>query len=262
MLYNDYALITGTTSGIGKAFCELLAELGFNLVLVSRDSQRMKQQSQQLQHRYGNIQIQIIKADLSKLADIKKIELRLKSYKKPVSVLINNAGFGINSSFSKSAIQSQENLINCMVMAPMKLTHSAIKTMENIGGGIIINVSSVAAFMAGSTYCSAKSWLTVFSESLHGELKTNNVKIHSICPGFTRTEFHERCKQDVSGVPNIFWLKPEKIAEIAWRKANKGIVLSIPGIHYKGLVFLHRYAPRLIVRMYGKIAAKIFLKNN
>ena len=68
----DYALVTGTTSGIGKAFCELLAELGFNLVLVSRDSQRMKQQSQQLQHRYGNIQIQIIKADLAKLADIKK----------------------------------------------------------------------------------------------------------------------------------------------------------------------------------------------
>jgi uncharacterized protein len=260
VLFKEYALVTGTTSGIGKAFCELLAELGFNLILVSRDSQRMEQQSKELRYKYKNIQIQIIKADLSNVAHIKKVELRLSNYKKPVSVLINNAGFGINSSFSGSTIESQENLINCMVVAPMKLTYSAVKTMESIGGGIIINVSSVAAFMAGSTYCSAKSWLTVFSESLHGELKDNNIKIHSICPGFTRTEFHERCKQDVSGVPDIFWLKPEKIAEIAWRRANKGAVLSIPGLHYKGLVFLHRYAPRLIVRMYGKIATKILLK--
>jgi len=114
--------------------------------------------------------------------------------------------------------------------------------------------------MAGSTYCSAKSWLTVFSESLHTELKTKNINIHSICPGFTRTEFHERCKQDVSGVPDIFWLKPEKIAEIAWTKANRGVVISIPGLHYKGLVFLHRYAPRFIVRIYGKIATKFLLK--
>jgi len=135
MSFKEYALVTGTTSGIGKAFCELLAELGFNLVLVSRDSQRMVKQSLELQNRYKDIQIQIIEADLSNLAQIKKIELRLKSNKDPVSVLINNAGFGINSSFSSSAVQSQENLINCMVMTPMKLTHSAIKTMESIGGG-------------------------------------------------------------------------------------------------------------------------------
>ena len=98
-------------------------------------------------------------------------------------------------------------------------------------------------------------------ESISLELTSKNIKIHSICPGFTRTEFHERCKQDVSGVPSIFWLKSEKIAKIAWKKANDGVVLSIPGLHYKGLVFLHRYAPRSIVRLYGRVAAKIFLKN-
>jgi short-subunit dehydrogenase len=146
-----------------------------------------------------------------------------------------------------------------MVIAPMKLTHSAIKTMESIGGGIIINVSSVAAFMAGSTYCSAKSWLTVFTESLYTELKTKNIKIHSICPGFTRTEFHERCKQDVSGVPNFFWLKPEKVAALALSNVLKGRVLSVPGFHYKLLVALHSYAPRSVVRGYG-ILAKSFLR--
>ena len=261
MLFKDYALVTGTTSGIGKAFCDLLADLGYNLILCSRDSKRMKQQAIDLRQKYNGIQIEIIKADLSYVIHIQKVEARLKRHTKPVSVLINNAGFGINSRFSESAIRSQENMINCMVLAPMKLTHSAIKNMEKLGGGIVINVSSVAAFMAGSTYCSAKSWLTVFSESLHSELTSKNIKIHSICPGFTRTEFHERCKQDVSGVPNIFWLKSEKIAKIAWKKANDGVVLSIPGVHYKGLVFLHRYAPRSVVRLYGRIAAKIFLKS-
>ena len=74
-----------------------------------------------------------------------------------MSVLVNNAGFGINSRFSESEIRFQENKINCTILALMKLTHSAIKNMENLGGGIVINVSSVAAFMAGSTYCSTKS---------------------------------------------------------------------------------------------------------
>jgi short-subunit dehydrogenase len=256
---NKWALVTGTTSGIGKSFCTLLATEGYNLVLVSRNLPRMKSQSDLLKSTY-NIEVEILQADLSDIVQINTVATRCADTSRPIEVLVNNAGFGINSSFSRSAIQSQENLINCMVMAPMKLTHSAIKTMESIGGGIIINVSSVAAFMAGSTYCSAKSWLTVFSESLHTESKTKNIKIHSICPGFTRTEFHERCKQDVSGVPNIFWLKPEKIAQIAWKKADKGVVISIPGLHYKGLVFLHRFAPRFIVRIYGKIATKILLK--
>ena len=108
----------------------------------------------------------------------------------------------------------------------------------------------------GCPYCSAKSWLNVFTESLHSELKSKGIYTHAICPGFTKTEFHSRCNQDVSGVPDFVWLTPEKVATIAWKSVNKGKVISIPGIQYKGLVYLHQYAPRFVVRNYGKLAKK------
>jgi short-subunit dehydrogenase len=178
---------------------------------------------------------------------------------KSIEVLVNNAGFGINSDFSKSQIELQAGLINCMIMAPMRLTHAVVKSMEKSKRGFIINVSSVAGYMAGSTYCSAKSWLTVFTESIYSELKNKGINIHAICPGFTKTEFHSRCEQDVTGVPDFVWLFPERVAVAAWNSVKKGKVICIPGIQYKGLVYLHQYAPRLIVRNYGKLA-KRFLR--
>lgn len=146
-----------------------------------------------------------------------------------------------------------------MVTGPMRLTHAAIKSMEKLNKGYIINVSSVAAYMAGSTYCAAKSWLTVFTESIYSELKSKGIQIHAICPGFTNTEFHSRCNQDVSGVPDFIWLTPDKVAVSAWNSVRKGKVISVPGIQYKGLVYLHQYAPRFVVRNYGKLA-KRFLR--
>jgi uncharacterized protein len=253
-----WALVTGTTSGIGKSFCELLAAEGYNLVLVSRDLVRMKTQAQLLKAA-SNIEVELLQADLSDIEHIKNVATRLSDTSKPIEVLVNNAGFGINSDFSTSKIELQSDLVNCMVISPMRLTHAAINSMEKFNKGYIINVSSVAAYMAGSTYCAAKSWLTVFTESIYSELKSKGIQIHAICPGFTNTEFHSRCNQDVSGVPDIVWLSPDKVAVSAWNSVRKGKVIYVPGIQYKGLVFLHQYAPRFVVRNYGKLA-KRFLR--
>jgi short-subunit dehydrogenase len=253
-----WALVTGTTSGIGKSFCELLAREGYDLILVSRDLVRMNAQAETLISSY-NIKIEILQADLTDVKQIDAVVNRCMDANKPIEVLVNNAGFGINSDFSKSQIELQAGLINCMIMAPMRLTHAVVKSMEKSKRGFIINVSSVAGYMAGSTYCSAKSWLTVFTESIYSELKNKGINIHAICPGFTKTEFHSRCEQDVTGVPDFVWLFPERVAVAAWNSVKKGKVICIPGIQYKGLVYLHQYAPRLIVRNYGKLA-KRFLR--
>ncbi len=254
----SWALVTGTTSGIGKSFCELLATQGYNLVLVSRDLVRMKAQAQLLSSAHS-IEVEILQADLSDMEQIRNVTARLLDVSKPIEVLVNNAGFGINQDFSTSQIHLQADLVNCMVIAPMRLTHAAINSMEKYNKGYIINVSSVAAYMAGSTYCAAKSWLIIFTESLYSELKSKGIKIHAVCPGFTHTEFHSRCNQDVSGVPDAVWLSPDKVAVSAWNSVRKGKVICIPGIQYKGLVYLHQYAPRFIVRNYGKLA-KRFLR--
>jgi short-subunit dehydrogenase len=257
-LNSKFALITGTTSGIGKAFADLLADLGYNIVLVSRDEIRMKQQALQLRDRTG-VNVELLCADLTLQRDRDLVVLRLEERARPIEILVNNAGFGINSDFTNSSIRIQQDLIECMVTSTLQFSHAVIPSMKQIGSGYIINVSSVAGFMAGSTYCSAKSWVTNFSESLHKELAPHGINIHVICPGFTKTEFHLRCKQDVSGVPNIFWLKPEKVASLAYSNVLKGKVLSVPGFHYKLLVALHSYAPRSVVRGYGSLA-KRFLR--
>ncbi len=253
-----YALITGTTSGIGKAFADLLADQGYDLVLVSRDETRMKLQAQDISLRTG-ISVEVIKADLTYQNERDLVLHRLSDVKRPIRMLINNAGFGINQDFSHSSSKIQKDLIECMVMSTMQFSHAAIAQMKLMKIGYIINVSSVAGFMAGSTYCSAKAWITNFTESLSKELTPFGINVHAICPGFTKTEFHSRCNQDVSGVPSIFWLNPEQIAFKGYKSVLSGKVLSVPGIQYKLLVALHRYAPRFIVRVYGSIA-KRFLR--
>ena len=251
----NWALVTGTSVGIGSSFCNLLAKDGFNIVMVSRDEKRMESQADNLRRSYG-VEVEVIVADLSKIEDIRRIQSRCSDLGSPIEVLVNNAGFGIDGDFDVSRIADQEAMIQVMINAPMILTHSVISGMKSRKKGYIINVSSVAAFMAGSTYCATKSCLTVFSESLYGNLTKHGVHIHAICPGFTRTEFHQRMGQDVSGVPNIFWLSADRVARDAWRAVRNGMPLKIPAPQYKILVALHRYAPRSIVRSYAKIALK------
>jgi short-subunit dehydrogenase len=250
-----WALVTGTTSGIGAAYCDLLAAEGYNLCLVSRDESRMIKQAQLLESKYG-LRTKLAICDLSTSEGIQESIKCIEELGPLLEVVVNNAGFGLNSDFLTSAMMDQERMINCMVMAPMKITHSAANVMKPNQKGFIINVSSVASFMAGSTYCSAKSWLTVFSESVYQELRSNSINLHVICPGFTRTEFHMRCNQDVSGVPNFAWLTPEAVVKQSWKCVKKGTLIAIPGFWYKALVTMHRYAPRRILIIYGQIAKK------
>ena len=123
--------------------------------------------------------------------------------------------------------------------------------------GIIINVSSVAGFIAGGTYSASKSYLTVLSESLNTELVGTKVKISALCPGFTRTEFHQRGGMSMKGLPNIMWLNADKLVAKAWSDALKGKAISIPGWQYQILTFVMRYAPRAMVR---KIGMKVRVK--
>jgi len=252
-----WAVITGSTSGIGNSFCQLLALEGYNLITVSRDSNKMNSDALYFSKTFG-VEVEVVVADLAIQEQIHRVNQRLLQSDKNIEVLVNNAGFGINSTFLESPLSNQTAMINCMIMAPMELTHSIGNKMKSQSKGFVINVSSVAGFMAGSTYCSAKSWLNVFSESIHQEFKNFGINVHVICPGFTKTNFHKRCKQDVSGVPNYFWLSPERVAKRAWMQVQRGKTMSIPAIHYKLLVGIHQFAPRAIVIFYGKIA-KAFL---
>ena len=244
------ALITGATAGIGNAYAELLAKQGFDLVLVARDLPRLNQVAKRLSKTY-KIKVETLKADLTKPAQLARVEKRVSNISKPIEVLVNNAGFGIKESFIDTQIEKEQELLDVLVTAPLRLTHAVLPGMIKRNNGTIVNVSSVASWIAGGTYSAAKSYLTVFTEYLHTELKGTNVNISALCPGFTRTEFHQRGKMRMNGLPNFMWLTVDQVVAQSWKYAKAGKVICIPGWQYLILSTVARIAPRPLVRKLG-----------
>lgn len=250
------ALVTGATAGIGESFTRLLAEKGYDLVLVARDKKRLQERAKSLEAKF-KIKVEVLQADLSVAIQLAKVEKRLANPKSPIEVLINNAGFGIKDSFLKSDIADEILLIDVLAKAPMQLMHSVLPQMLKRNSGVIINVSSVASFIAGGTYSAAKAYLTVHTESLHTELAKTNIKISALCPGFTHTEFHQRGMMKMSGLPNFMWLEADRVVAESWKAAMAGKAICIPGWRYKTLSTIARFGPRPLVRKLGiKVRAR------
>ena len=250
------ALVTGATSGIGESFTRLLATKGYGLVLVARDEKRLQERAKSLESKF-KIKVEVLQADLSVATQLAKVEKRLANPDSPIEVLINNAGFGIKDSFLKSEIADEILLFDVLAKAPMQLAHAVLPQMLSRNSGTIINVSSIASFIAGGTYSAAKAYLTVHTESLHSELSKTNIKISALCPGFTHTEFHQRGKMKMSGLPNFMWLESDRVVADSWKAAMAGKAICIPGWQYKILSTIARFGPRPLVRKLGiKVRAR------
>ena len=245
---NSWALVTGATSGIGESYSRLLAGNNYNIVLVARDLPRLQERAAALEAKFG-ISTHVIQADLATDEGCLRVEKYIAENQ--VDVLVNNAGFGTSKAFTMSTLEVEQQLLDVLVRTPMRLMHVALPLMKARNNGIIINVSSVAGYIAGGTYSASKSYLTVLSESLNTELAATNVKVSALCPGFTRTEFHQRGKMSMKGLPNFMWLNSDRLVEQSWRDALKGKAVSVPGWQYKLLVFIVETMPRSIVRKVG-----------
>ena len=245
---SKWAVVTGATAGIGESFTRILAHDGFNIVLVARDLERMKERAAHLESQF-KVHTAIIQADLATDDGCAKVEQYLRENQ--IEVLINNAGFGINKAFSVSDVNAEQQLLDVLVRTPMRLMHTVIPQMKERNSGSIINVSSVAGWIAGGTYSASKSYLTVLSESLHTEMSGTGVKISALCPGFTRTEFHERGRMRMNGLPEFMWLSADRVVLQAWKENQNGKVLSVPGWQYLLLSTVSRFGPRPLVRKLG-----------
>lgn len=245
---SKWALVTGATAGIGESFTRLLASKGFNIALVARDEARLHERAAALREKYG-VQTYVLSADLATVQGCAAVEDYIKEFE--IEVLINNAGFGINKAFTVSDLNAEQDLLDVLVRTPMRLMHTILPGMKARNSGTIINVSSVASFIAGGTYSASKSYLTVLSESLHTELRGTNVRISALCPGFTRTEFHQRGRMKMNGLPSFMWLDSDQLVATSWSDAQSGKAVSIPGWQYKLLVALISAMPRPMVRKVG-----------
>lgn len=241
------ALITGPTSGLGREFAIQLAAKGHDLVLVARDETRLQELALELEGQ-NRISCEIIPTDLGDRAALAAVEDRVADANRPIDWLINNAGFGLAEPFLGTRVEEEQSLIDVLVTAPMRLTHRALPGMLDRGFGRVIVVSSFASWITSGTYSAAKAWATVFVEGLEDELKGTDVNATALCPGFVRTEFHERAALDVAQVPKQLWLSADDVVATAIKDADKGRVLSVPGLQYQAMAPMIRLSPRSLVR--------------
>ena len=241
------ALVTGASAGIGRAFAERLAREGSDLVVVSRDLARLDALARELRAAHG-VEVEVLVADLADRAATGVVCARLADPTRPVDLLVNNAGFGLHRSFLDNDLAAEEARLDVMVRAVMLTCHAAGRAMRERGSGTIVNVSSIASFIANGTYSAEKAFVTVFSESLASELAGTGVTVTALCPGFTRTEFHQRARIRMSALPGALWLDADVVVQQALADASAGKVISVPGAQWKVVTAVVRALPRPLVR--------------
>ncbi len=235
------AMITGPTAGIGYAFARALASEGHDLVLVSRDEDRLQQVADNLSAAHG-VECEVLRADLSDLEHTQLVETRLR--KEPFDILVNNAGFGVNKPFHDSDLEAEQGALDVMVRAVMRLTQACLGEMLGAGRGDIVNVSSVAGFLPRGTYGAHKAWVTSFSSWANVRYRHQGVRVMALCPGFVRTEFHQRMPADMTGIADWLWLEADDVVRTALRDLRRGKAVSIPSKRYKAIVGISHLSPR------------------
>lgn len=223
------ALVTGASSGIGRDIARVLASKGYNLVLVARNEEALKQISKELQQK-ESIDIETISIDLSIEENCKELHKKVQD----IDILINNAGFGDCGDFTKTSLDKEIKMINTNIVAYHILMKLYLIDMKKRGNGKILNVASIAGFMPGplmSTYYATKAYIVRISEGIREELKKekSKVQISILCPGPVDTNFNK--------VANVKFKLREanssKVAQYAIQKMEQGKFYIIPGIDVK-----------------------------
>jgi hypothetical protein len=250
------ALVTGATAGIGLEFARQLAARGDDLVLVARDAARLASVAAELESSY-RVAVEVLPADLTSLDELARVEARLADRARPVDVLVNNAGFGLKERFLDNPIDVEQAQQDVLVRAVLRLTHAALGGMVERRRGGVINVSSVAAFLPRGTYSAAKAWVNSFSAWAHDEYAAQGVTVMALCPGFVRTEFHERLGVDRdASAPKPLWLEADRLVREALADFDRGRPMSIPSKRYKTIVTATRLVPGGVLQRFQSLGRK------
>lgn len=238
------ALITGASSGIGYSMAKYLSSLGYDLILVSRNKDKLQQIQKELK-----TDVKIVVADVSQESMIKDLYVLCKNDN--IDVLINNAGFGMFGEFNSTDLSREMNMIDVNIRAVHIITKLFLKEMVKRGSGHILNVSSSASFQAGplmATYYASKAYVTRLSVAINEELRRSKSGVHvsCLCPGPVKTNFN-----DVANVEFAMkGLSSDYVAKYAIDKMLKNKVVIVPGIKMKFIIFFNRFVS-------NKFAAKI-----
>ena len=252
------ALVTGASSGIGEVFARKLSEKGYHVLLVARRRERLEKLAAELSS------AEVLVADLTLDSDLQKVEHRIDAEPR-LEFLVNNAGFGVLGAYFEADVNAQDRMHRLHIIALGRLTHAALKGMVKRSKGSIINVSSVAGFLQmpfSVSYNATKAWLNSFTTGLYLELKSlrSPVRVQSLCPGFTYTEFQETAGVDRASIPGSFWMSAEDVVETSLRSLQRDKLIVVPGWRYRlflaALRILPQFVKRFLAIQYGRSSRK------
>lgn len=277
-----WALITGASSGLGEEFAWQLAAEPLNLILVARRVDRLETLAAKIRAVLG-VQVEVLTVDLNTAAGQDSVIKRLHDARRPVAVLVNNAGFGTGQSFVSGDWNREAQALEVMGRVVARLSFEGARAMASRvsrpvspgntlkphvlyraihflrsgtltpqprGGGVIINVSSATTYTAMGTYAALKTWVRFFSEALSTELRGSGVSVTVVSPGLMRTGFHEAAGLNTSVWPEIGFIEPAQVVRDTIEAARRRRVLVTPTIRYKIVLAAARFAPRWLMRRY------------
>ncbi len=254
---SKWAIITGATSGIGKAYSILLAEKGYNLIITGRREELLSNNRDYLINTF-RIEVESYIVDFSK-PEMFHDFLGQVSLNKQVEFLVNNVGFSNHSNFFETDFSINEKMIDVHIRCLASLVHTFVPIMKNNGSGFIVNISSLAGFLPSLSdpfYSGTKSFINTYSESISMILKSEGIKVQSLCPGFTRTDFHKKMNLNAKTFRNKGlkrWMNPEDVVDYSFRKLSRSSVIVIPGIANKILYYSLKIIPKCL---YYKLAGR------
>ncbi|WP_119730317.1 SDR family NAD(P)-dependent oxidoreductase [Thermomonospora amylolytica] len=247
------ALVTGASSGLGEAFARALAARGHDLVLVARRRDRLEAVGRELSAAHGTA-AEVIAADLTDPRRRVAVEERLADPERPVDVLVNGAGaLGAVGPLAMLDPHGEEDKILLNVLPLVRLTRAALPQMVRRGRGMVLNISSVAAFApapGGATYAAAKAFVTCFSQAVHAEVGPLGVHVTAVCPGATRTAGRAARGAHRGRMGPV--LEPDEVVRAALRDAEAGRAVSVPGAAYRLRTALARHSPGLHRRLFQR----------
>jgi len=242
----EYALITGASSGIGMEFARIAASQKMNLILLSRNSEKLMKLRKELEEQYF-IKVLAVGCDLTEPDAVEKIAALLNMREIAPSILINNAGFGMYEPFDRLGIDTEANMIQLNITSLTELTKIVYRQMRKRGRGRILNVSSIVSVPNMAVYAATKAYVLSFSEALAAEAKGSGVTVTALCPGPTETNFENRASRG-KGIKLFrkFGKLPtaKQVAEYGWKSMMKGKTIAVHGCKFRRLLFLIRFLPR------------------
>lgn len=253
----EIAIITGASSGIGKAFAHLFAKQNIDLILVARRKQRLEELKEELQQQYG-VDVHVMSCDVSNLDEVKQLYETIQQKQLQVTYLINNAGLGGQGHFIQRQLEDELHMIQVNVMALTALTHLFAKEMVKQGKGRILNVSSIASLTPGpnqAVYFASKAFVTSLSYAVNHELRNTPVTLTTLLPGPVQTEFAKVASLEHTSLFKK-GISPEKVAKIGYQAMQKGKRKAYAGVSLAMRVF-YRMANLLPLRPILQITEQI-----